>query len=72
MAAIWLQAYGYTRGGLKQIVEDRPLVRELSDGSVRLELSGRDGGWVIELTQDDCERIADEIGRRAGRQWPWE
>lgn len=65
MAEIWQQAYGYTRGGLKQVVEDRPLVQQLSDGSVRLQLSGRDATWTVELTLDECEHIAEAIGREA-------
>lgn len=65
MAAIWQQAHGYTRGGLRQVAQDRPLVQQLSEGSVRLELSGRAAHWIIELAPDDCERIAEAIGYRS-------
>jgi len=61
MARISQQAYGYTRGGTKAIAEDRPSLQRVSDG-VRLELSGRDAVWVIDLSEADCERIAEQIG----------
>jgi len=61
MARISQQTYGYTRGGIKTIAEDRPSVQRVHDG-VRLELTGQDAVWVIDLTEADCERIAEAIG----------
>jgi hypothetical protein len=67
MAAIWRQPY---RGRLTAVCEDRPILQRLSDRSIRVEMTGHDAAWIIELSQDDCERIAEEIGYRRGRQWP--
>ena len=66
MARISQQAYGFTRGGTKPIAEDRPSLQKIFDG-VRLELTGRDAVWIIELSGADCERIAEEIGWRPAR-----
>jgi (2Fe-2S) ferredoxin len=68
MAAIWQQPY---RGRCAAVCEDRPAMQNVADG-VRLELTGAAGVWTIELSRDDCERIAEEIGYRRPRQEPWE
>lgn len=71
MAQIWQQAYGMNRGGIKMVADDRPSLQRLSDRGVRLEMTGPDTAWIIELTQDDCERIAEAIGfRRPKDLWP--
>lgn len=71
MTQIWHRAYGYSRGSTTSVIHDRPAVHHLSDGGVRLELTGRDAVWSIDLTRDECEQIAEAIGRGASRAWPW-
>jgi hypothetical protein len=43
-------------------VDDRPLLEETPDG-VTLVGAGRNGEYRVELTLDDCERIAEAIAR---------
>jgi hypothetical protein len=64
MAAIWRQPY---RGGLTAICVDRPILQGLAGRGVRLELPSPDAVWIVELSVDDCERIAEEIGYRRPR-----
>jgi hypothetical protein len=61
---IWQTRAGVTEAQL----EDRPLIRAYGDGA-RLELNGEGIEWVITLTRDDCECIAELIGCIAA-QWP--
>lgn len=58
-----------TRSGVTEAQrEDRPLIRAYDDGA-RLELNSAEVEWIITLTRDDCERIAELIGRY-GQRWP--
>jgi hypothetical protein len=41
-------------------VDDRPILTLLS-GGVFLEIPGRNGGYEVELTLDECRRIAEAI-----------
>lgn len=66
MAQIWQKAHGYTRGGTRMVVEDYPALQWLSDGGCRLELTSRGGIWTVDLTQDECERIAEGFAIEPG------
>jgi hypothetical protein len=66
MAAIWGQPY---HRASECVVEDRPTAQYLGIRGVRLELTGRDGVWTIELPSDDCERIAELIDYRGPGEW---
>jgi hypothetical protein len=68
MAAIWRQPYS---GSLTAICEDRPIMQGLSGRGVRLELPGHDAVWIVELSVDDCQRIAEEIGWGRPGVVPW-
>lgn len=59
MAQIWQKAHGYSRGGTKMVVEDSPALQWLSDGGCRLELTSKTGVWTVDLTLDECLRIAE-------------
>jgi hypothetical protein len=49
---------------LTAVCDDRPLLAPTAaDGDgVRLELTSGEEMWRVELTRDDCERIAERIG----------
>lgn len=72
MAVIW----AYPTDGKRHTAapEGRMMLRLLSDGRVRLELeplaNSNVAQWAVELTLDECQEIADAIGRRSRSEWP--
>jgi hypothetical protein len=54
----------------KALVDDRPMVSPTPGGGVRLDLGSINSPWTVELTQADCERIAEAIGWRQNHHYP--
>lgn len=68
---IWQKATGLGRNHPAVAApEQLPSLQELAGRGVRLELVSRYSTWIVELTQEDCEQIADAIGRHGPGQWP--
>jgi hypothetical protein len=64
MAQIWRQR--------EAVCNDRPILQWLDCRGVRLELTGSGSAvWIIELTQEDCERIAEAIDYRLPEMERW-
>jgi hypothetical protein len=66
MAEIWRQQGG---GPVEHVATDRPLVERRSAG-LELQVFAPGAVWIIKLSNDDAERIADAIGRERPGAWP--
>jgi hypothetical protein len=57
-----MQIWHFTRGfAPMSLVDDRPTLRSTSTGGVELEVLGRKGTYKVELTLDECRRVAEAI-----------
>lgn len=69
---IWQKATGLGRNHPTLAApEQSPIMQELAGRGVRLELVGRYVAWTVELSREDCERIAEAIDRPRPAQWPF-
>jgi hypothetical protein len=56
-----MQLWHRTRGfAPMSLVDDRPALQRKATG-IELEVLGRKGSYKVELTLDECERIAEAI-----------
>lgn len=44
------------------LAEDRAKVQQIPGGKIRLEATGRNGAYSVELDREEAERIAELIG----------
>lgn len=61
---VWFHGFAFTGKGSTSLCEDRASLQSISGDRVRLEGTGRNGVYAVELSRDECERIAEHIGWR--------
>jgi hypothetical protein len=58
---IWFHPFAFTGKTQSSLCEDRPTLQRIAGDKIKLEGTGRNGAYAVELTRDECERIAEAI-----------
>jgi hypothetical protein len=57
-----MKIWAYSRQAASRcLIDDRAMMQQVT-GGVRLEGNGTDGRYLVELTEDECRRIAELLG----------